>query len=135
MGKKQTKKYRGELAEEKIAVDFIELGYTVLDPRGREKYDIVVQLEDDEFAKIQCKHINFKQDYGVIKTSWQGRNEEYVYKSNEIDYFAGWCKEKDEVYIVPFEEAGRRSFRFRFEETKNSQSKGINYAENYKLGE
>jgi DNA invertase Pin-like site-specific DNA recombinase len=47
----ESKKYRGELAEEKIAVRFMEKGYTVLDPRGREKYDIVIQ-KNDKFIKI-----------------------------------------------------------------------------------
>lgn len=127
-----SKKYRGELTEEKVAVKFMEKGYTVLDPRGREKYDLVVH-KDGEFDKVQCKHLNFKENYGIIKTNWQGRKKAYTYSSENVDYFATWCKEKDEVYLIPFEEAGRSSFRLRFEDTKNSQNKRVNYAENYKL--
>ena len=133
--KTDTRMYKGELAEEKVAVRFLELGYTVLDPRRREKYDLVIQTSSNSFEKVQCKHINHKGEYGLLKTSWQGKGKEYKYTENQVDFFAGWCSEENEVYVVPFEEAGQRAFTIRFEETKNGQTKRVNYAEDYLLSE
>lgn len=129
--KTNTKMYKGELAEEKIAVRFLELGYTVLDPRRREKYDLVIQTDTNTFEKVQCKYVRYKKEYGVMKTCCK----EYKYTENQVDYFAGWCREKDEVYVVPFEEAGTTAFQLRFEEAKNGQTKRINYAEDYSVSE
>jgi len=132
----ETNKYLGRVTAEKVAAKFTELGHTVLDPRGEKRYDFVVDAFG-EFYRIQCKHGNTKQDAVEFRCRWQTKmpseTRTYTYSSEDIDFFAVYASEKEQVYIVPVAETPSTVCKLRTTETKNGQTKRVNWAEDYEI--
>ncbi|MDQ2906076.1 MAG: group I intron-associated PD-(D/E)XK endonuclease [Ktedonobacteraceae bacterium] len=54
-GKRDTNSI-GSISESAIVTRFLQLGYEVLTPYGRDqRYDLVVENADEQFSRIQCK--------------------------------------------------------------------------------
>jgi len=131
------RKDKGELSEACVIAKLKEKGYAVLTPFGdNQPYDLVYEKNHD-LEKVQVKTgkinegcIEAKLDRGRV--NGQGfRREEY--EEGDFDEYMIYCSENSEVYKVSFDEATKTQITFRLEPTKNNQSKGVRWAEDYKL--
>lgn len=129
--------YIGKITELAVAESFLKFGYQVSQPLVADsRYDFIVDIKD-KLIKIQVKTSTVKEDgaYFEFATSTSHTNTvgtiNKSYTKDEIDYFATMYD--NQCYIVPIEECGCRGQRLRLKPTKNNQTKGIMFAENYKL--
>jgi len=122
----------GNIAEAKILADLAAAGFHVLIPFGDGgRYDLAVDV-DGKLVRIQCKSGVLKKGVVIFRTYSMNRDKEPVgYKASEIDFFASYCPETDEVYYVPIKEAATRTVNLRVSPTRNNQEKGIKYAKDY----
>jgi len=93
----------GELSEFKVAEDLIENNCRVCYTHGQYPYDLIGD-HDGELFKIQVKTAKKKP---AQKRAYQIRTKGY--EAKDIDLFAGYISDKDEIFYVPYEEAGAYS--------------------------
>lgn len=127
-------KQQGNITEMSCMLEFLKLGFNVLQPYGDcERYDFVVEI-NNKFYKIQCK--TCKEKDGVLTFSCRSNHRvngkcihEY-YTSDQIDFFAtffnGVC------YLVPQCECNSQK-KLRIIPTLNKQITGISFAGDYQL--
>ncbi len=140
---KQNHKAIGECSEAIIIAKLLEVGYGVLTPFGdNRRYDIVIEDADGNFYRIQCKTSWVENDGACIqfKTAssyYHTRAGRTTHGSKDyrgqIDYFAVYCPENREVYLIPVDHAGVSRMNLRLVPTKNKQEKGVRWAEDYAL--
>ena len=127
----------GNITEVSCMLEFMKLGYDVLQPYGdSQRYDYVVDI-DGNFYKIQAKTSNDKYiSEGYIKfrcdntTTKNGKVVHKKYDKEDIDFFSTFYNGK--CYIVPVKECSREKC-LRFTPPKNGQIQGINFASDYEL--
>ena len=131
-------KSRGEVIEAAVLAELMDNGVSVLTPFGENhRYDFVIEVAE-QFYKLQCKTARDEGDKIVFSTrSTRPRGTGYSTQDYEgdIDYFVTTTSLCDETYLVPVEDASKNEMVLRTEPTKNNQSKGINWATEYRLGE
>lgn len=133
-------KQKGDVSEAAVLCELVKLGFAVLQPFGDNwPYDLVVEV-DGCFWRLQCKTGKLS-DKGVIGFSTVSTlprfNGSYDYRSyeGEADYFAVYCPQNNKVYIVPVDQMPKGKGSLRVDPTKNNQSKGVVWAEDYILSE
>lgn len=89
----------GELSEFKVASDLVEKGCRVSYTHGQYPYDLIADHQGD-LLRIQVKTGN----------SDKGRSQKYRistdgYDEADIDFFAGYAPDEDDVFYVPFSDA------------------------------
>ena len=135
---------KGTLTELRCICDLTALGYRCLTPVDESsKYDVVVDLGNGKFKRIQCKTASWVTDTSKpevafgINTCCQTTNTKattrYKYSSEDIDYFYTWFQ--GQGYLVSIEEATGLTFRWRYEYPTSGQTQGIHIADNYKIEE
>lgn len=113
----------GDYSEMYIMTRFIKLGYNVSIPFGDYRYDLIIDGGSDLY-KIQIKTSkNYDGSFAF----------DCSYTKNDIDYFVVFNKANEKIYCVPVEETFKSNMRLRTEDPKNGQTKGINYANEYKI--
>jgi DNA-binding CsgD family transcriptional regulator len=141
-GKKQVgitqRQKSGAIAEMRVKAKFTELEYAILTPEVPRPYDIVVE-KDGEFNRVQIKSGKLENGAVVAKLTWGSVNSngrsDYGYSEKDVDFFAIWNNEKEEVHIVPCKKETPKRIHLRIKAAKNGQTKGIRFAEDYKLTE
>lgn len=131
-------KQKGDIAETKFISMLVEKGYNVSLPFGdNTKYDLVVENSEGDLEKVQIKHGNYCEDTVRFnlesETSIDGERNRVPYKENEVDWFGVYVPETDCYYKIPFEETPRTEMYLRTEKPENNQTKGINFAEDYRM--
>lgn len=127
-------KDKGDLAETASMTELIRRGYSVSVPFGdNDPYDLVIEKEG-EADLVQVKRgwlKNGKVVFNCYKnTTKDGEYHQQAYKDSEIDKFAVWCEERNELYLVPVDEAPSTQMHLRFEDAEVNDSR-INRAEDY----
>jgi len=130
-------KLKGEISEYKSISKLLNKGWKVY--KGcteNDKVDLIIE-DSDGLHKVQVKTMNHKGDKlkmmvssSIVNMS-ETRKENYT--KDDIDCFIGYCPENDKLYRVPVEETPATSMHLRLEPTKNNQSKGIKWAEDYEI--
>lgn len=126
-------KQLGTIGELKAQYDFMKAGFDVSIPIGDYcAYDLIT-IKDDKILKIQVKSCE-KIVNGKIKFDLTSRNY-YIDKKYDIqdcDYFYFYCLENEQSYLYKnTENNNSRAVYIRIEPTKNNQTKGINFAEDF----
>ena len=135
---------KGTLTELHCILDLTNLGYRCLQPVDESsKYDIVVDLGNGKFKRIQCKTSSWVTDtseekvafniYTCCQTTNTKTTNRYKYSKDDIDYFYTWFE--GQGYLVSIEEATGVTFRWRYEYPKSGQKQGIHIANDYKIEE
>ena len=127
-------KQQGNITEVSCMLEFLKLGYNILQPYGDcERYDFVADI-NGKFYKIQCKTGQLKD--GVLSFNCrsshrvEGKCVNEKYTSDEVDFFATFYDGK--CYLVPQVECNSAK-NLRFEPPANGQVKGISFAADYEL--
>lgn len=131
---------KGAVAESAIAAHALHRGIHVLRPLvdGR-RYDLVFDV-DHRLLRVQCKWGSLKGDFitarlGTCRHTPRNGYVRTVYSANEIDLFAIYVKDLDEVFVVPVEDVeGQHGLHLRLRPARNNQSVGVKWAEQYRLG-
>jgi len=127
-------KAKGTLGELKIAADLVEKGYGVFTELGDlSKIDLIAVSSDYHLHKIQVKCYN--SDNGVVKiyATKSGPNYKFRYENHQIDIFAVYVLDRDTILYISANEvlSCNKLLTVRFDEVKNSQTKGVHYFGKY----
>jgi hypothetical protein len=95
----------GAEAEITVAADLVHQGCRVSYTHGLYRYDLIAD-NDDELLRVQVKKANRNND-----KPWKYRLFTDEYQEGEVDIFAGYILEMDEVFYVAFDEIGENNFR------------------------
>lgn len=122
----------GRITEARVLTDLAASGHFVLLPFGDGcRYDLAVDL-GGRILRIQCKTGVLRGGAVVFRTYGVGRNgEKSHYVEGEIDFFAVFCPETEQVYYIPAEEAGDTSVSLRVTLPRNGQKRGVHMADDY----
>ncbi|AGB36075.1 group I intron-associated PD-(D/E)XK endonuclease [Natronococcus occultus] len=127
----------GDETEAKIMAALIAEGYTVSIPFGdNESYDLVLDT-GTTLERVQCKTGWIEDDVVRFKTASKTTSDGDVVRADygdEIDAFAVRCRETEQLYWVPSEDAGAKSTYLRIAEPEISHP-SVNRAEEYRLKE
>src|SRR5258708_29013271 len=137
-GKRDTNSI-GDISEAAIITRFLQLGYVVLTPYGRnQRYDLVIEDVEGQFWRVQCKTA-WIQDNGTVvvfdtaNDNYDLKNKQWRHYRGQCDYFAVYCEELDKVYLVPVDQVGTASVNLRLVPAKNNQVKNVRWARDYEL--
>lgn len=126
----------GDETEARIIATLIGEGYTVSIPFGdNDKYDLVVDT-GDRLLRNQCKTGWIEDEVVRFKTASKTTTNGNVTMDGydgEIDAFAVRCKDTDELYWVPIEDAGSKSTYLRLTEPRIDHP-SVKRAEKYRFG-
>jgi len=130
-------KLTGEVSEYRVISKLLEEGYKVYDGcTENDKVDLVIE-KDKGLKKVQVKTVRHEGDKLKMSVSssivnmTETRKEEYT--KEDIDLFIGFCPENNNFYKIDVEDTASHSLTLRLEPTKNNQSKGIKWAEDYEI--
>ena len=134
-----TRKGKGDLAELKVAGDLIGRGYRIALPYGEDwDFDLIV-LRNGNLERVQVKHAMSRN--GVIEvrcgshslTNGKVRRTKH-YTADMIDWLAVYDRTTDRCFYLPASElgCGKWMLSLRLTPTRNHQSSGIRYAEDYR---
>jgi len=103
------KRQVGEVSELKVITELISLGYEVHLPWGdNARHDILVEINSD-FKKVQVKTLHSaKRDGRVVSelyTTNPNNGNKKQYSSDEVDAFALYYPENDNIYWLWYGEA------------------------------
>ena len=90
----------------------------------------------DGVLRIQCKTGRLRNGAVLFNTRSVRCNRKGIFTRSyvgEIDYFAVYCPELDEVFVISCEETGLTGGSLRVKPTVNRQNKGILWAADYAL--
>lgn len=126
-------KQLGTIGELKAQYDFMKAGFDVSIPIGDYcAYDLII-VKDSKILKIQVKSCE-KIINGKMKFDLTSRNY-YIdkkYDTQDCDYFYFYCLENEQSYLYKNEKDNNScAVYIRVEPTKNNQTKGINFAEDF----
>jgi hypothetical protein len=129
-------KEKGEKTEAILIAKFVERGFRVLLPFGdSRRYDLVLDTPDG-FRRVQCKTgklINGTVRFPVssVRTNLRvSRRSDY---HGQVDYFAVYCYENSQAYLVPIDLVGVSNASLRVTPAKHAGGNPVLKAEDYKL--
>ena len=121
-----TTKTQGIIGEAQVLAKFESLGIPVSIPFGDNlPYDMIIDIKG-KLYKIQVKTSTQSKEGKTtfeIKKNRINTQNNYInyYNKNEVDYYALYAINRQEFYLVPFEEAGNSSIYIRYDLPKNGQ--------------
>ncbi len=131
-------KHKGEITEAIIIAEFLKLNISVARPFGdNQPYDLIIDINGG-LKKVQIKTGRLRNGVVIfnaitsVNTLIDKRRivRNYIGK---IDYFAIYCPDTTECYLVPISECTNSQGTLRVIDTKNCQKKKIKWAKNYIL--
>ena len=131
---------KGDVAEQAVILALLKAGKTILRPLSNGlRYDLVVDNLDGTFTRVQCKTGTLKGDGGVVRfrpRSADARRPTGVPYHGQIDAFGIYCRQNEQVYLVPIADLGTISSEvsLRLLPARSGQEIGIRYASAYTLG-
>ena len=125
----------GEKTQAIVLTEFIKKNIPISIPFGdNQRYDYIIDVNGNLY-KIQVKTASYKNGSISFSTSSSsihrgGKRKNY---KGQVDYFAVYSYETNEVYLLEVDELGNREAKLRLEPTKNNQKINIRYAKDYCL--
>ena len=133
--KKRNTKYVGDLSELAAIKAFIENGYRVAIPFGENnRYDLIVE-RDNTLSRVQVKTGRLRRGAILFNcySSHSHRGGGARTYAGEVEYFAVYCTETDQVYLIPLSDMAMWSGTLRVETPRNGQDKKVRWAARYLL--
>lgn len=124
----------GEKSEAQVLAAFLRSDKVVLLPYGdNQRYDLVVE-EDGQFIRIQCKTAFLRDgsfSFCTCSNNWNTKKKRGY--EGEIDLFAVYLRERDEVYLLPVHKVPKTECYLRLTPPKNGQVVRTRNASDYKF--
>lgn len=128
-------KHIGNIGESKIISEFLYHGIPVYLPFGdNEACDMIADF-DGKLQRIQVKTTSAIRN-GKMSFSLGSRRYgvDHSYSDSEVDYFAMYCIENDQSYIIKNDpNSNNREITLRTEPARNGQVTGVRMAVDYKF--
>ncbi|MHC3438952.1 group I intron-associated PD-(D/E)XK endonuclease [Natrialbaceae archaeon A-gly3] len=118
----------GEVAEFAVAADLVRKDCRVSYTHGLYKYDLVAD-KDDNLLRVQVKKANEISD-----KPWKYRIFTERYEEGQVDLFAGYIVDIDEVFYATYDDVGAKEFRINTkqrDELSDSNAKRAKLLEDY----
>ena len=126
------------MAASKAELRALELGYIPSRPIFDARYDLILDNpKTRELMRVQIKYADTKlsnSDGSVsVKLAYEDRKRKrYTYQDGEVDGLIVYIPKIDKLcFIPPKLFVGKERISLRYARTKNHQSKGIVFAEDY----
>lgn len=126
-------KLLGEKSEARIIAALLQQDLPVLKPFGdSQRYDLVTE-HNGRFLRVQCKTGRLIRGAVEFPTCSSYRHRGHGTKDyrGQADFFAVYCPDNDQTYLVPVEVVGRCKCRLRVEASRNGQRNGVRPAVDY----
>lgn len=133
-------KEKGDLGVMEIMLDMTKHGYKIFTTISEHLPFDFVAFKDNKFFRIQAKYRTLENDGKIsvpFRTSWSDKNGTHsqFYNKEDLDYIAVYCPQTDKCYYInPSICNNKSAFILRIKKPKNSQTKGINFADDFLLG-
>ena len=127
-------KVKADIGLTKVISDLTIRGHVPCVPLSEHQaYDIVAVVNGSIF-KLQVKYARLKKNGTVelrFRRSWADRKGSHTraYSTDEFDYYAIYCPEKDKVLYIPNSTDCPKAIRF--DKPANNQARYIKWANNY----
>lgn len=125
---------RGNEAEAAVLSALVQRGFEVSVPFGEgQSYDLLVDLGDRDFLRVQCKRTWSLQGCVVFnaRSTDHGRGpRSYV---GLADIFGVYFPPTSTVYLVPIDAVASFEGRLRLEPTRNNQRRLIRFADEFEI--
>ncbi len=124
----------GNEAEGIVLGHYVKAGLRVCIPFGTGgPYDLAVDI-GTQIMKVQVKTATYER--GCILCRTRRRNASYPrtmrrYEKGEVDYFAIYCPQLNEVYAISFADAKATAASLRIQPAGNNQEKHVRWARDY----
>ena len=126
----------GNIGEAIVLAKFVEKGIPVYLPFGdTEKADLIIEI-NNKLLKVQVKTSNRLEQGCLIFNTRSSRglhSSTVLYSEEDIDLYACYSLITKEVYILERKQFSQGLTSLRIEESKNGQTKNINFAKDYSL--
>jgi hypothetical protein len=124
---------RGDVTEAAVLAALVRHGFPVLIPFGHDDpYDLVVDLGDAEFLRVQCKTARLLSsdslEFNSCSTDHGNGARDYI---GRADLFGVHCPAVERVFIVPVEGTAMSKTTLRLTPTRNNQSRRVRRADAY----
>ena len=125
---------KGKRSEARILADLTAAGKSVLIPWGEERFDLVICEEPGTFMRVQVKTGCLKEGYVLFRTVSVCNNGRLRLRyDGQVDAFAVYCPDLDRSYLVPDHGLPSEMATLRVSSTRNGQSSGIRWAQDYAI--
>lgn len=124
----------GARTEGQVMAALLATGRTVLIPFSVEGYDLVFE-DAYGFHRVQCKTAYMRGGaivFDAYSKSGSLRDKK-IYYQGRTDFFGIYCPHTQACYLIPISEVPGKEGCFRITPPRNGQTKGIRYAEAYRL--
>lgn len=132
--KKHHTKTKGDLGVLKVQCDLAEKEYAILIPLTEHAPFDIVAYKDGKFKRIQVKYRRMVNGRVMVpfQSSWADVNGSHSVDmdKSQVDIVAIYCPDTNKCYYVNPRDFGR-CISLRVSPSKNNQSMGINFSENY----
>lgn len=129
-------KRKGNIGEARVLYELVSLGIPVYIPFGdTEKADLIAEI-NGRLMKIQIKTSSMIRREVLVFNSCSTMSKDgssVPYTEEDIDYFALYHTETNEVYLLEASEGTNTVISLRLSEPKNGQKKNIKFAKDYLL--
>ncbi len=129
-------KTKGDLGVLKAQVDLFEQGWEVLLPLTEHAPFDLVAYRNEEFRRVQVKYRSAKDGKMALsfRSVWSDQNGIHTRKmnKNEVDVVCLYCPEVDKCFYVDPKDFNESVF-LRVAPSKNNQTAGVNFAEDFKF--
>jgi hypothetical protein len=128
---------KGNLSESKVLTAYIQAGFTVSMPfGGGAPYDLIIDT-GEKLLKVQVKTGRLRNGcvlFAAQRIRGHHGTQRYKYRAGEIDLFAVYCPDNDQIYIVPTL-GDLAEGRLRISETGNNQQQNVRWASEFNFEE
>jgi hypothetical protein len=105
----------GDLSEIKLITCFLQLGYIVFTPYGRDqRSDLIIEDSEGKFWRVQCKTARLVEngaalDFDTASHNVTGSNRRMKHYREDCDFFAVYNEKLNKAYLIPVDEVGGRT--------------------------
>lgn len=129
-------KEKGDITELIILTHLMKLGYLVSIPFGQSsRYDLLVDLDNGHFKRIQCKTGKLKAG-GVVFNCCSNSPKNGVRKSylGQADCFMVYCPDNKKIYEIPItKDTPKNAMTLRIDEVHSNSKNRVCWAKDYEI--
>src|SRR5574341_209525 len=133
--KKSPTSGKGDLSESSVLRAFIKAGFVVSMPFGDgAPYDLIVDT-GKRLLKVQVKTGRLRGGcvlFAAQRINGHHGTRRYKYDEGEIDLFAVYCPDNEQIYLVPTL-GDLAEGRLRIDVTRNNQQQKVRWAKDFEL--
>lgn len=129
-----TSHQKGYIAEQKVKLHAIEIGWNAAKPEMEARYDLILD-DQSRLYRVQVKFVDTWMGNALhidLRKECRNNGIKKRYTQKEIDAVAVYCPRMDELLWIPAVIVdGKTTLNLRIHETKNGQKRGVRYVRDF----